>query len=83
MIPEQYKFCNFGEFYIKRDNISVWYDTIDKEGKELYYWYLASRPKLKGLEYDAYEVIFDWLRFELSDELLNKYYELWRYFNDK
>jgi len=81
MIPEQCRFCNFGEFYVKRDSISVWYDTIKEEQKEIYGWYVASRPKLKGLEYDAYELIWDWLNFNICDEMLDKYYELWRFFN--
>jgi len=80
MIPEEYKFCTFGEFYVKRDNISIWYDTLDDKCKYKYYVY--SRPRRTGLEDFYVDAIWNWLNFIISDKEMDRYYDIWRFIND-
>ena len=81
MIPENCRFETFGEFYIKRDIISIWYDTIGLDKKFNYKYYIFSRPRRIDMLDDHCDMIWDWLNFNICDEELDKYYELWRFFN--
>jgi len=82
MIPKEYQFDTFEEFYIKRDNISIWFDTLDTDHRWKYKYYIFSRPRLKGVESDLIDIIYDWLMFQIEDSKLDKAYEIWRFFNE-
>ena len=75
MIPEQYQFSTFTEFYTKRDNISIWYETQPLDKQWCFRYYCYSRVRLEAMRDDDVDCLWNWLNYNMEDKALDHYYK--------